>query len=124
MSVYNFINGDDVNIFADNNALCSVLSLEIKETVTYYEVPQYLSGEPTQRIPIKKEYDLILKKRLTGCGIPEDNSGFSLDITYPNNKRITYEPCCLLQKEQQIAVDKTLLAVYKIRAYNRYEGEA
>lgn len=119
MTRYVFLKGDDISVYINDELLCAVISANIIETTTYYDVMQYLSDEEVERINLRKEYNITLKKAFTNENPIVNPEDFSLKIKSKNNV-ITYEPCILLEEENFLSQNNTLTTVYKIKAYNKF----
>ncbi len=119
MTQYVFLKGDDISVYINDELLCAVISASIKESASYYDVMQYLSDEKVARIPLKKEYNIILQKVYADESPFENSEDFSLKIKSKNSVT-TYEPCILLEEESSLSQNNTLTSVYKIKAYNKF----
>lgn len=116
---YVLLKGDDISVYINNHLLGAVISANIKETTDYYDVMQYLSDEEVDRIPLKKEYSITLKKNFENISPFDNSEEFSLKIK-SIEKETTYDPCILLEEENFLSQNNTLTTVYKIKAYNKF----
>lgn len=117
------LKGDDISVLLNDKIIDAVISLNIKETVTYYNIYQYLSGEPAKQIPLKREYNLILKKSFSEDNPFKNIADFSLEVKYPG-KTVLYEHCNLTEEESELLQNKDLVTIYKINALLKNEQEA
>lgn len=117
-----FLKGDDISVYVNGELLSGVISLKVKKTITYYNICQYLSGEFLKKIPLKREYDLVLTKVYTKENPFENLSEFLISVNC-DGKITTYEPCILLEEESVYLQNDTIASVYKIKACDKYSEE-
>lgn len=120
MTVFNFLQGGDVTVSVNGQALWGVEGISVNETAGYYEICEYLSGESEERIPLNKEFDIVINQAFTEDNPLDGLVDFSLELTVKNGKTFTYEPCCLLQSDCGIFQNKNLMYVHKIKAFNKF----
>lgn len=118
MTLQSFLRGEDIIVYLQKVPLGGVTEMTVRETITYYDIWEYAAGEPFERIPLHKEFEIELKRYVTEDNPFELLADFTLTVC-TGRKTIHYEDCFIHSEFYEIAAGKKMIAVTKIKAYAR-----
>lgn len=116
MILQNFLRGEDIAVLLQEVPLGGVTGMTVREKITYYDIREYAAGEPFERIPLHKEYEIELKRYFTEEDPFELLSDFTLTVR-AGCKVMRYESCFTESQSYEMTAEKGLITVTKIKAY-------
>lgn len=111
MTVVTLLKSCDVLVYVNDEILDAVLEVEIKKSDDFYNVCQYLTAKPVDKVFQKRKYEITLKKAYSQELL---SSGFNLKIK-TKDKAFTYFDCKISDREDCLVNGKDMVSVYKIK---------
>lgn len=122
MTVVTLLKGDDIKVLLNGNVIDAVLEVKINKTEEFYDVLQYLTNEPVDKVLKKRKYEITLKKAYSQEKLFDLNTKFDLQIV-SKSKTVTYIDCEIIEEEHSLLPAKDMITAYKIKC-NSAEQEA
>lgn len=115
MSELRIVRGTDVKLFAENEPLFGVTEFSAVQKNSYYDVYEYLSCVPCERVPQGSHYELKLKfMALFDNQLPVGN-GFSLCVA-DGNTAYYYENCRITERKTELKGNAKSVEVFTLEA--------
>lgn len=92
MTIYTFEKGSNAVIYADENKICGVISINTQEKHPSYEIKSFLQGESVDTLPLKREYKIAISKLKDNKFAADDLSDFVLRVNV-KNRSYKYSGC-------------------------------
>lgn len=115
MSELRIVRGTDVTLYVDTTPLFGVTSFSAVEKKSTYDIYEYLSTEPCERIPQRSSYEIKLSiMALFSDQLPTEN-GYELRVADGDTEYI-YENCRLKEQKTELKGNEKAVEVLILEA--------